>query len=181
MPIAEHPLHRSGRAALPHPAPTLGDDAQAHEGIRVADASSRQPGVDQRLHATPGQMITLTAPPQDSPPYSADGKLEGTDRRAIHRDAVVTHVAENNRTQVRAYLGDGVVHSTLEFGFHLSQLRLPPFSHRLTKHRKATHSRLPATVREAQEVKALRCAPITASVSIVPRKAAELDESRLLG
>ena len=28
MPIAEHPLHRSGRAELPHPAPTLGDDAQ---------------------------------------------------------------------------------------------------------------------------------------------------------
>jgi len=27
--IAHNPLHRSGRAALPHPAPALGDDAEA--------------------------------------------------------------------------------------------------------------------------------------------------------
>src|SRR6267143_1238817 len=30
--IAHDPLHRSGQAELPHPAPTLGEDAQAHEG-----------------------------------------------------------------------------------------------------------------------------------------------------
>lgn len=41
MPIAGHPLHRSGRAELPHPAPTLGDDAQAHEGIGVTDVNRR--------------------------------------------------------------------------------------------------------------------------------------------
>ena len=41
--IAHDPLHRSGRAALPHPAPTLGDDAQAHEGIRMTDTSRRKP------------------------------------------------------------------------------------------------------------------------------------------
>jgi hypothetical protein len=29
--IAHDPLHRSGQAELPHPAPTLGEDAQAHE------------------------------------------------------------------------------------------------------------------------------------------------------
>jgi hypothetical protein len=32
--IAHDPLHRSGRAELPHPAPTLGEDVQAHERIR---------------------------------------------------------------------------------------------------------------------------------------------------
>ena len=37
MPSAEHPLHRSGRAALPQSAPTLGDDTQAHEGIGMTD------------------------------------------------------------------------------------------------------------------------------------------------
>lgn len=43
MTIADHPLHRSGRAALPHPAPTLGDDAEAHERVRMADAGGREP------------------------------------------------------------------------------------------------------------------------------------------
>ncbi len=46
MSIAEHPLHRSGRAALPHPAPTLGDDAQAHEGIGMTDVRERKPCSD---------------------------------------------------------------------------------------------------------------------------------------
>lgn len=34
MPIAEHPLHRSGRADFPHPAPTSGNDAKPAERIR---------------------------------------------------------------------------------------------------------------------------------------------------
>src|ERR1700722_3706216 len=131
MTIADHPLHRSGRAALPHPAPTLGIDAHAHEGIRVADAGGQKPSVDQRRHARPGQMIALTATTQDSPPYAADRKTEGTDRWAVHRDAVVTDVPENNRAQVFANRGDRLVHATLEFGFYVPQLRLPPLSHRL--------------------------------------------------
>jgi len=36
MLIAEHPLHRSGRAALPHPAPALGDERQALGGPGMA-------------------------------------------------------------------------------------------------------------------------------------------------
>src|SRR2546428_5436355 len=32
-PVARRPPHRSGRAALPHPAPTLGDDAEPREKI----------------------------------------------------------------------------------------------------------------------------------------------------
>ena len=35
--LAPRPLHRSGRAALPHPAPTLGDERQALVGIRMTD------------------------------------------------------------------------------------------------------------------------------------------------
>ena len=83
MPIAEHPLHRSGRAALPHPAPTLGDDAQAHERVRVADTGGRQPGGNQGRHPSPRQVIALTAMTQHSPPQAADRTSEGTDREAI--------------------------------------------------------------------------------------------------
>jgi hypothetical protein len=137
MIIAEHPLHRSGRAALPHPAPTLGSDAQAHEGIRVADTGGWKPGIEQGPHARPRQVIALAAPAQNSPPDPTDRATEGTDRRAIHRDAVVTHVPENNRAQVLANLGDGVVHAHLKFGLHRLKLRLPPFAHRLAQHREA--------------------------------------------
>jgi integrase len=41
--VTHDPLHRSGRAALPHPAPTLGDDAKPHERIGMADADGRKP------------------------------------------------------------------------------------------------------------------------------------------
>src|SRR5271155_2097438 len=181
MIIADHPLHRSGRAALPHPAPTSGSDAQALGRIGMAEPSGREPGVEQRPHATPRQVIALTAPAQDSPPDLTDRATEGTDRRAVHRDAVVTHVTENHRTQVLANLGDGVVQACFKFGFHRLELRLPPFAHRLTQHRKAALACLPATVREAKEVKASGCAPIPAILSVAPRTASKLDQPRLLG
>src|SRR6202043_892129 len=85
MIIADHPLHRSGRAALPHPAPTLGDDAQAHEGIRMTDAGERKPCSDQGLHPTPRQVIALAATTQHSPPQATDRATEGGDRGAVHR------------------------------------------------------------------------------------------------
>jgi hypothetical protein len=40
--VTHNPLHGSGRAALPHPALAWGDDAQAHERLRVADAGRRK-------------------------------------------------------------------------------------------------------------------------------------------
>ena len=46
MIIADHPLHRSGRAALPHPAPTSGGDAQALRGIGMTDAGGREPDLE---------------------------------------------------------------------------------------------------------------------------------------
>src|SRR6266481_3274480 len=164
-----------------HPAPTSGNDAQALGRIGMADAGGRKPSGKQGPHATPRQMIALTAPTQNSPPYATDREAEGTDCGAISRDAVVTHVTENNRTQVLANFGDGVVHARFKFGLHRLKLRLPPLAHRLTQHRELAHSRLPATVREAEEVKAPWRPPITAFLSVRPRKAAELDQSRLLG
>jgi len=99
MNIAEHPLHRSGRAALPNPAPTLGNDAQAHEWIRVADKGGREPSGDQGRHSSPRQVIALTATTQHPPPRATDRTAESTDRRASHRHAIVAHVTENNRAE----------------------------------------------------------------------------------
>jgi hypothetical protein len=97
MIISEHPLHRSGRAALPHPAPTSGSDAQALGRIGMADAGVRKPGDQQGPPAAPGQMISLTAPSQHSPPHQAYRSPEGNNRRAIPRDAVVAHVTGSVR------------------------------------------------------------------------------------
>src|ERR1700723_3773171 len=181
MSIAEHPLHRSGRAALPHPAPTSGGDAQALRRIGMTDTDGRKVGLQQGRHTAPRQMVALTAPAQDSPPHLTQRSPEGSDRGAVPRDAVIMHVTENNRTQVRANLGDGVVHARFEFGLHRLKLRLPPFAHRLPQYREAALSCLPAAVREAKEVKASRRAPITAILPIAPCAAPELDQSRLLG
>ena len=181
MPIAEHPLHRSGRAALPHPAPTWGDDAQAHEGIGMTDVRGRQPPGKQGLHTTPGQVIALTATTQHPPPQATDRETEGTDRGTVHRHAVVTDVTENNRTQIGAHGLDGFVQAMPELGFDLSQLPLPPRTHRLAQHREPALTCLPATMREAKEVEGLRCSSATAILSVFPRMAAELDQSRLLG
>jgi hypothetical protein len=181
MIIADHPLHRSGRAALPHPAPTLGDDAQAHEWVRVADAGGREPGVEQGPHAAPWQVIALTTPAQNSPPHQTDRVTEGANRRAIHRHAVITHVPENNRAQITTNRWDGLVHTSFQFGLHRLELRLPPLAHRLAQHREPTLARLPATMREAEEVESTRGTPIVTTAPILPRIAAKLDQSRLLG
>ena len=102
MIISDHPLHRSGRAALPHRAPTLGGDAQAHEGIGMTDVGGREPGTDEGPHSTPRQVVALTATAQHPPPYATDRKPEGNDRGAIHRHAVVRHMTEKDGPQVAA-------------------------------------------------------------------------------
>src|SRR5690606_38569921 len=101
-----------------------GDDAQAHEWVGMTDVSRRQPARQQRSHATPGQMIALTASTQHTPPKLTDRLTKGTDRRAVHRHAVVTNMSENDRTQIGTHRRDGIVQASPEFGFHLSQLRL---------------------------------------------------------
>jgi hypothetical protein len=44
---------------LPHPAPTLGEDAQAHERIRMTDTSRSKPLRNMALYAAPRQLVTL--------------------------------------------------------------------------------------------------------------------------
>ncbi len=60
--IAHDPLHGSGRAGFPHPALTLGGDAQAVPRIRVHDADRGQPAVDIPPHPFPADLPLLAAP-----------------------------------------------------------------------------------------------------------------------
>lgn len=74
------------------------------ERVRSGIAAARKRGVvfgrrpghrvkADRPHAVQGKMITLTTPSQHSPPDHAYCSPEGSNRRAVHRDAVVAHVS----------------------------------------------------------------------------------------
>src|ERR1700676_2314271 len=66
--ITHNPLHGSGRAALPHPALALGDDARAAQGIGLTDDRQRQPAVNEAPHAIPKDAAVLAAPRQCAMP-----------------------------------------------------------------------------------------------------------------
>src|SRR5690242_5561164 len=99
--IAHDPLHRSGQAELPHPAPTLGDDAQAHERIRMTYTSRWKPSRKIAPHAAPRQMVTLAATSQYRPPQVTRRFAKSAQRRAVHRDSVIAEVPQQDRAQVR--------------------------------------------------------------------------------
>ena len=64
MPVTRHPLHRSGREALPHPAPTLGMTASLH-WTTESSPTAGWPYRRQRLgHARPAlRPVRVTWPP----------------------------------------------------------------------------------------------------------------------
>jgi hypothetical protein len=70
--ITHNPLHGSGRAAFPHPALALGNDAHAAQGIGMTDRRHWQPTIDEAPHAVPKDATVLAAPRQRAvpePPY----------------------------------------------------------------------------------------------------------------
>ena len=102
-------------------------------------------------------------------------------RRFVHGHSVVAEVSTHDRPQPLALFGDGIVHSSPQLGFHLVQLRLHPFSHRLPQHREPSVAPLlHADVREAEEVERLRL-PFSTPLPLVDRKRSELQQPRLLG
>jgi hypothetical protein len=90
-------------------------------------------------------------------------------------------VSTHNRPQPLALLGDGFVHSSLELGFHLIQLRLQPLADRLPQHREPSIALLlHADVRKAEKVERLRF-PFSTPLPLVDRIRTELQQSRFLG
>src|SRR5439155_12215942 len=180
MTIARNPLHRSGRAALPHPAPASGDNAEADEGIGVTDTRGWKPPVDVSPHPFPRQMVRLAAALEGPPPEPADGRPEGADAAPVQGYPVVPHVAPHDRAQISSHRRDGLVQAPPKLDLHRPQLRLPSRAHRLPQHRELPLPRLPAAVREAEKVEGLG-SPVASAPPTGRRKAAELDEARLVG
>src|SRR5438445_2840365 len=173
MTIARNPLHRSGRAALPHPAPALGDNAEADEGRGMADTCGWKPPVDVSPHPFPRQMMRLAAALEGPPPEPADGRAESANAAPVHGNPVVPHVASNDRAQISAHRRDGLVPPPPKVDLHALRHRQPHRAHRLPQHRELPLPRLPATVREAENVEALG-SPVAPAPSADRREAAEL-------
>src|SRR5712691_10341682 len=151
--VARRPPHRTGRADLPHPAPTLGDDAKPHERVRMTDAYGRNPSGDVAFHPMPRHM-PLTAASEHTPPQATDRPGEREERRIVHGHAVVVHVPGDHRAHIRTEFREGLVHATPKFELDRLQLRLEPGTHRPPQHREAALPGRRTAVREPQEVKA---------------------------
>jgi hypothetical protein len=124
--IAHDPLHRSGRAELPHPAPTLGEDAQAHERIRMTNTSRWKPSRNIAPHAAPRQVVTLAATSQYRPPQVTRRLAKSAQRRAVHGHPVIAEMPQQDRAQVRSLFPNGGVQASPQFFFQSPQLSLPP-------------------------------------------------------
>jgi hypothetical protein len=75
-PVARRPPHRSGRAALPHPALTLGSNGTHQPRVAMADPWRGSPPHDKVPHPRPWDVSSLAPPVQHSPPYETDPPSE---------------------------------------------------------------------------------------------------------
>src|SRR5713101_3492718 len=104
--IAHNPLHGSGRAALPHPALAVGDDAHATQGIGMTDRRQWQPTVDEAPHTIPKDAAVLAAPRQRAVPEPPHLEPKNPQRVLVPRHAVIPDVPTYYRLQPFAHFGD---------------------------------------------------------------------------
>src|SRR5467141_1435671 len=181
MMIARNPLHGSGQAGFPHPALALGNDAHASQGIGMTDSRQWQPTVNEAPHAIPKHAAFVAAPRQRAMPEPPYLESEDPQRVVVPGHSVISDVSTHHCLQPLAYFGDGFMHPSLKFGFHLVQFRLQPFTYRLPQHREPSIAPLlHADVREAKKVERLRF-PFSTPLPLVDRIRTKLQKSRLLG
>ena len=153
MTIANHPLHRSGRALLTHPALALGDDAKSSPGIRVMDHRTWQPKANQMAHPLPGKPRFLAPAPQRPVPVTAHMKAKPRQRLQVGRHSVIPVVPRYHRPEPLPYFRHRLMHSFAEFPLDFLQLSAFPLTHRPPQYRKPPIASLLATdVREAKKV-----------------------------
>jgi hypothetical protein len=177
--IARRPPHRSGRAVLPHPAPTLGHDAKPVKRIRVTDVERRNPALDVAAHARPREAA-LTPSTERLPPEPTHCSRERVHRRVIHGHRVILHVPLYHRTYIRAEFRDGAVQAAPKFGFDRLQLGLHARPHRPPKHRELPGSGRGTDVREPEKIEARRF-PLATGSPVVAGEPTKLQPPCLRG
>ena len=171
MTITRNPLHRSGRAGLTHPAPALGDNANATEWIGVKNAWGGKPMLDEPAHPRPSDVLCVTAPRRRAMPEPGKAEPEQSKRRTVNGHTIVAGVP-TRRPDPASYSPKGSgVQAPPQRGLELAQLRLQLLPDRLSHYREPAVLLLPADVREAEEVEGLRL-PLAAAPSALGRERA---------
>ena len=139
------------------------------------------------LHPFPRQPVTLTAPPQRAHPGNDDVVAERADRRHVVWHRMIREEPAHHRSEPCPLLGERGMHPPPKLVVAPRALRhddrpdlgLHPFACRLAPELEATLPRLPADVREAEEVERVGLA-VAALRPVSLRMADELDQARLL-
>jgi len=139
----------------------------------------RPPDLETPLELAP-RAVALAAALKTAPPQPKDGVAERSQRRTIARHSIVAEVPGHHTAQVRPHLIDGVMQPLPKLGSDL--LQLPPHALLLglPQHDELPLPRLVAAMRKAKEIEGLGL-PLAAPASILDRKAAELEQVRLVG
>jgi hypothetical protein len=101
-------------------------------------------------------------------------------RLTVGRDGVVRKMSLYYASQPLSLLGDGLMLAPLQFGLHLVQLLPHPLPHRPPHDEELPCPGLPADMRKAQEIEALRL-PLTPLLSVGRGIAPKLEDTGLLG
>ena len=142
----------------------------------MLDSRTWQPADHESIHPLPVQTGSLASTPKRSIPVPNDLLAKRTQCGSVSGHSEVSTVPDDCRSQPLADLWDGIMQTTSELPFHLSQLRLQPLPHRLPKHDELPLPGLPTDVGQSQKAEGLRLA-FTAPSTISGRKPTELDEA----
>ena len=111
--IAHNPLHRSVRAAFPHTAPALGDDAHSLQRIGVANGGWRKPAINEPIHSFPGDPLPAPAHSERVTPVAAYLKSKALDCLRICRYPVIADESAHYRAEPFPLFGNGLLGSAL--------------------------------------------------------------------
>jgi hypothetical protein len=158
----------------------LGSEGKALLRPGVKNAGAGQEAPDDPEHLLPGDVAFVTAPAQAAPPHAGHLVVESLQGVEVQGHRVVVEVPTEDRGQPFTHLGDGVVPAPPEEHLDLPELGSKPLAHGQPYERETPFPRLPADVREAEEVERLGLTP-SLPLSVGRRVATELDQAGLFG
>src|SRR5216684_7216764 len=111
---------------------------------------------DEPFHAFPRDASSLAPACEHAVPELAHGETKVSEGVPITRDAEVANMPAHHGPQPRAHHRNGVMHASLQVGFHRLQLGLHARAVGLPKHGEPSLSRGPAQMREPEKVERSR-------------------------
>ncbi len=122
----------------------------------MVDMGRREPALDEPLHPLPLDAPLLTPPFENVVPEATDREAEVSQSIPIPRNSEVPDMPTYDGLQPLANFRSRIVHAPPQLSFHFLQLGLHALANRLPKNHEPTLLRLPADVREAEEVEGFR-------------------------